>query len=129
MATRLDTLNEKWATGLSLDTFTVGEIYNEDVINTSIEIILSTLLGKRLFNLQVGSDFQLRLFDNMNGRFSEQLLTDTVAAIKLWDNRLVILEDYVRLIIDPDGNKAMIEIPYVVPSIGLKATFKRKIVR
>ena len=129
MATRADTLNDKWASDLALDTFTNGEIYNEDVINQSIEVILSTLLGKRLFNLSFGSNFQLRLFDSIDGSFAERLLDDTVKAIQAWDDRIQIFENYVRLTIDPDGNKAMIEIPYYVPSISLKSTFKRKIVR
>ena len=128
MATRADTLNEKWATDLSLDPFTNGEIYHEDVINQSIEVILSTLLGKRLFNLTFGSDFPRRIFDTLDSATSEKLLDDVVEAIKRWDNRLVIIDREVELTIDPDNNKALIVVPYIIPFIGKKAIFRRKIV-
>lgn len=128
MATRADTLNEKWATDISLDPFTDGEIYNEDVINQSIEVILNTLLGKRLFNLTFGSNFVRRLFDSMDSSFSERLIDDTIKAIRRWDNRLNIIESEVSLTIDFDNNKALIVIPYIIPRIGKKAYFKRKIV-
>ena len=120
--------NTKWAYDMSLDTFKHGEIYNEDVINQSIEVILMTLMGKRLFNTNFGSDFSLRVFENMTPDYGKQLLDDTIAAIKRWENRIVVLEADVRLILDPDSNKALIEIPYIISIIGTKASFKKKLI-
>ena len=128
MASRKDTSNEKWAYDIPIDTFKKGEIYNEDVLNQSIEMILLTLFGKRLFNTGFGSDFRNRLFDTMTEDYGTQLLNDTVGAIKRWENRIVILESEVKLVLDPDSNRAIIEIPYYIPIIGQKALFKKKII-
>lgn len=128
MASNNSTLTDKWAYDAPLDTFTYGEIYNTDVIDQSIEMILASLVGHRLFNRSFGTDFSIRLFDNMDTSFGQRLLKDTIKAIKQWENRIVVLEDQVRLVLDPDSNKALIEIPYYIPHIGEKSTFKKKII-
>lgn len=121
-------ISDKWAYDVPLDTFSYGEIYNTDVIDQSIEMILSSLMGHRLFNRSFGTDFALRLFDNMDTSFGNRLLKDTVIAIKRWENRIIVLDDQVRLVLDPDKNRALIEIPYYIPHVGIKSTFKKKII-
>jgi phage baseplate assembly protein W len=125
---RSELANTKLAFDISLDTFRDGEIYNEDVINQSIEMILMTKFGKRLFNSSFGSSFQARIFDNMSIDYGNKLLDDTVEAIKKWDNRIVISESDVRLVIDPDRNMASLTIPYTIRATGVKASFNKKIV-
>ena len=124
----INTYNEKWAYDAPLDAFTYGELYNTDVIDQSIEMILSSLVGHRLFNRSFGTDFSIRLFDNMDVSFGQKLLDDTLVAIKRWENRIIVLEDQVRLVLDPDSNKALIEIPYYIPRVGEKSIFKKKII-
>lgn len=129
MANKQTTDSEKWAYDIPLDTFKKGgEIYNYDVINQSIEMVLSSLLGRRLFNRGFGSDFPNRVFDNMTVTYGERLIDDTVKAIKRWEDRIFIIEDEVKLVLAPDQNMASLEIPYIIPKIGKKAIFKKKIV-
>jgi phage baseplate assembly protein W len=116
-----------WAKDLSINLSTVGEILNEDVINQSIELILATLHGERLFNSSFGSDFSLRVFDTIDEDFYEQVLDDTVDAIATWEDRITIIDDKVNLQILPDENTVYLTIPYIINIRRLKAEFRKKI--
>jgi len=126
---RIKKYADDWAFDLEIQLKKSGEIKNADVINQSIELILMTLPGERLFNPSFGSNFKLRLFDNMTVEFLERLLDDTVNAIKRWEDRITIIEPDVKLIINPDGNSAFIFIPYIIKERQLKADFQRKITK
>lgn len=128
MATRQDTLNEEWASDISINAFKDGNVSNMDAINQSLELILGTIMGERLFNINFGSMFQTRLFSNIDVDFLDNLLNDTVTAIKKWEDRVVVIEDAVRLSVVPDSNVASIYIPYIVKNIGVKNVFSKKIV-
>jgi len=120
---------DDWAFDLEIQLRQNGEIKNVDVINQSIEMILMTLPGERLFNPSFGSNFQLRLFDTLDKYFLNRLLDDTINAIKRWEDRITIIESDVRLTINPDGNSAFIMIPYIIKERHLKAVFQRKITK
>lgn len=118
---------DDWAYDLHIDSLSRGEITNVDVINQSIEMILTTLKGERLFNPAFGSDFQLRIFESIDEYFLERLIDDTVQAIKRWETRITILEDDVRLAIKPDNNSANLTIPYIINGRNIKGTFEKEI--
>jgi len=127
MQNNISRISTNWAFDLDKDMSTNGELKDVDVINQSIEMILSTLPGERLFNPTFGSDFQLRIFDTMDVDFLEVLIDDTLGAIKRWEDRIIIIDEEVRLTVNPDGNSAFIFIPYIIKDRQLKAEFKRKI--
>lgn len=127
MAINIFKYANNWAYDIDKDVSTYGEITDVDVINQSIEMILTTLRGERLFNLTFGSDFKLRIFDSMNEEFLERLIDDTVDAIRKWETRITIIEDKVKLVIRPDNNSAFIFIPYIINERNIKAEFKKKI--
>jgi len=118
---------DDWAYDLPIQLISKGEIVNEDVINQSIEMILATLRGERLFRPSFGSDFSRRLFDIMGDEFYNKLLDDTVEAIKRWEDRIVVLEDLVHLFVDDDNNSVTLTIPYIIKQRRIKAEFKKKI--
>lgn len=127
MAINIFKYANNWAYDLDKDMLTNGEVKDIDVINQSIEMILTTLRGERLFNPTFGSDFKLRIFDSMDEEFLERLIDDTVGAIQRWETRITIIEDKVKLIINPDNNSAFISIPYIINERNLKAEFNKKI--
>jgi len=129
MINRIKNFASDWAFDLSIESIKDGEIKNFDVINQSIEMILTTLPGERLFNPTFGSNFQLRLFDTMDKDFLELLLNDTVDAITKWEPRIMILDKEVRLNIYSNNNSAMILIPYIVKENRMKAEFKKNITK
>ena len=89
-------------------------------------MILTTLRGERLFNPAFGSDFTLRIFDTIDENMLEQLIDDTVGAIKRWEPRITIIESAVSLVVRPDSNAVFISIPYVINGRNIKATFEKQ---
>jgi len=118
---------DDWAYDLDIKTLSKGEIVNEDVINQSIEMILATTPGERLFRPSFGSNFSRRLFNVMDVSFYDQLLDDTTNAIKLWEDRIIVLNDEIKLKIDPDTHTATITIPYIIKQRNLKGQFYKVI--
>lgn len=116
-----------WAYDISKNVITTGEIINEDVINQSIEMILATPPGTRLFNLAFGSNFMYRIFDNMDSDYLEAVIDDTVNSIKFWEDRITIIESRVQLKVYPDRNAILLLIPYVINERKIKGEFSKVI--
>ena len=73
---------DSWAYDISKNVLSKGEIRDVDVINQSIESIIGTLFGERIFNLSFGSDLTLRIFDIQTKKSGEQVLNSITDAIK-----------------------------------------------
>lgn len=118
---------DDWAFDLSKNFTREGEIVNEDVINQSIEFILTTLHGERLFNTGFGSDFQLRVFDTIDKDFLSVLLDDTITAIQTWETRITIVPDDAKFQLNTDNQSIVITLPYIINARQIKAEFKKKL--
>jgi len=116
-----------WAVDIDNKILSVGEIYNVDVINRSIETILSTTLGSRLFNIGFGSDFSLRIFDNMDISYLEQMIVDTADSIEYWEDRIAIIRDEMSIVVNADNNTVLLTIPYIIKRRKILAEFKKVI--
>ena len=116
---------DNWAYDIPIKSLSRGEIVNTDVINQSIEMILATPRGSRLFNISYGSNFTLRVFDNMNEGSLEKLIDDTIVAINRWENRIIILEDQVQLTVDTDKHTIHLLIPYIIKQRQIKGEFSK----
>jgi phage baseplate assembly protein W len=128
MATPIKQFTDRWAYDIAQDIYHHGEVHDEDVINQSIELILSTAYGERFFNPSFGSSLPYRLFDTIDENFGERILDDIVVAINRWEDRITIMEDQMRMVINPDQNSINIVIPYIVKRNGKTSYFKKKII-
>jgi phage baseplate assembly protein W len=120
--------SDYWAYDIAKNVVSKGEVKNVEVINQSIEQILGTLYGERIFNLSFGSDLSLKLFEVVSKNKGERLLNDIVVAIEKWENRIRIIESQMKLIIDSDNNSIYISIPYIVRKESIKGIFSKKII-
>ena len=120
--------SDRWAYDISQNVVSKGETYDVDVINQSIENILMTFVGERIFNISYGSNLMLRVFEIISIRSGEQILNDIVKTIQRWEDRIEIIESDMKLTIDVDRNGALIEIPYRIKNTELKSMFKKKII-
>jgi phage baseplate assembly protein W len=105
----------------------VGELVNTDAIEQSIENILSTSYGERLFNPYFGSPLPLVLFENLTISQGEALLDSLIRAIETWEDRIILLKDRCTLNIDYDNNALDIGIAYVIKSNSQLANFERSV--
>lgn len=122
-----ETTKRSFAYDMSKDVLKKGEIYDTDVITQSIENILSTIRGERLFLLPFGSDLPLLLFEELNPSNGERILDSILDAIETWEDRIVLLRDAARMKIETDRNMLHLWIPYYVKNTTVTTTFERKI--
>ena len=120
--------SDVWATDLDKEPSKYGEIYDVDVINQSIELILGTSRGERLFIPQFGSGLPYRLFNTFTESEAEAILDLVIEDIQRWEDRITILQDESRIIVNLDNNYIVLIIPYIIKKRGIKSTFAKKIV-
>jgi phage baseplate assembly protein W len=119
---------DDWAYDISKGPTVVGEVLNEDAINVSIENILSTLRGERLFSPYFGSTLPLQVFEQIDVSIAENLLDELLDAIALWEDRITIIKSEIELNILTNENTLTLLIPYIINRNGLTGRFSRKIV-
>jgi len=118
--------NENWANDLSIKSIDSPELLVVDVINQSIEMILTTIPVQRLFNLSFGSSFTLMVFNNIrSARSLDTVIDDLVQDIKRWEDRITIVESDIRMNVNPDNNTVMLTIPYIINRIRKRAQFSK----
>jgi len=119
---------DRWAYDISQNVISKGEIWDVDVLNQSIELILGTVYGERLFNTSFGCGLQLRIFESMTPEAGEDILNEIARQLKLWEDRIIVLEDEMRLNFNGDSNSITITIPYIIRDRNLRSVFKKKII-
>lgn len=119
---------DSWAYDLDIKPITKGEAYDSDVINLSIENILSTLRGERLFNDRFGSILPMVFFEQLDYTSSYDLLESLLTSIKRFEKRITVIQDQVELNILTDQNAIILIIPYIINRTGLTNRFSKKVV-
>jgi len=121
--------SDSFAYDLANDVLTKGELYDYDVINQSIENILTTGFGERLFNPYFGSSLGNYLFEGMSNDFlnGSSLIKKLIDEISIWENRITFKQNECSIIADPDNNSIVLKLTYYVNKTNIKNVFKRKI--
>jgi len=110
------------------DVISKGEAKDEEAIAVSIENILSTYFGERLFNPYFGSVLPAQLFESLNEDNSQQLLDSIIEAIEIWEKRITIIKSKVHLTLVLDDNSMELSIPYVVNGSNIESKFDKRII-
>ena len=85
------------------------------------------MLGERLFNVGFGSILPVQVFSQLNFNQAEQLLNELVRSINIWESRVEVVEDQIKVNIDTQNNSMVLVIPYIIKRNGFTGTFSRKI--
>ena len=106
-----------------------GEAYDSEAINISIENILSTYYGERVFNPFFGCDLPATLFENLADELDiEKLLDNIIESIEMWENRIIILKDKVSVRLKRSEHALELYLPYVIKSSGITSSFEKRII-
>ena len=127
MATGRDFSRRAFAYDLSKNIITKGEIFDVDVINQSIENILSTIRGERMFLLPYGSELPVVIFENLDETNGDLLLEKLLDAIEVWEDRISVFREQVKMNINFGKNSLTLELPYRINENNITGTFVRNI--
>lgn len=119
---------ENWAVDVAVQSKSKGEVKDEEAVNQSIDTILTTGFGERLFNPQFGCKIVATLFEYLDDSGGEQLLDDAIEAIHIWENRVVVLSDFCKLRILPEQHAAIITIPYIIKKTNVTGKYQKKLI-
>ena len=118
---------QSWAYDLAKNVITDGEVYDSDAIEQSIENIIATIFGERLFFSEFGSSLSFVLFENVDARSAETVLDNVIDSVKRWEKRITISSKDCRLNIDSDNNSLSFKLPYTINTSNIKNVFERRI--
>ncbi len=93
-------------------------VFNEDAIKKSIEAILTTAYGSRVFRRQFGTRVMELLYepvDETTARNLERLIVDMTS---MWESR--IAEVKATVIPDPKNQQFYVDMRYSIPNLGNK---------
>ena len=121
-------ISSRWAYDIDKNPIDQGEIWDVDCINQSIELIIGTYPGERLFEPQFGLGLQYRIFNIASPEEAEALLEVVANALKVWEDRITVLESDMRVIANVDQHSVILIIPYQVKRNKIKSVFKKKLV-
>jgi len=128
MPKTLRNISERWAYDIDKNPIDQGEIWDVDAINQSIEMILGTMPGERLFNTPFGYGLQYKIFNIASPSEAEAILDEIVGALARWEDRISVVTNQMRIIADVDRHSVIIIIPYIIKINYIKSVFKKKIV-
>ena len=106
-----------------------GDILDQGVeaINSSIENILGTGFGERVFLPQFGSRIKSLLFENVNDSTAQEIFNVLTDAIKDWEPRISISFEESYIVPDIDNNSYQISLVYKILEIDLQGEFQANI--
>ena len=116
-----------YALDLHKKSLTVVECHDKEAIKQSIESIIMTQKGERIYNPNFGSFLNVELFKQLTPNNAESVLDRLIALIKKWEKRITILEDKCSMRIDNDNSTLYLNIIYVINAIGIIDVFGKKI--
>ena len=119
--------SDTWAYDLHKNIISKGEVYNTDVIDSSIESILSTSYGERFFNPYFGSVLAGLLFEGITVESAETLLDQIIDNIETWEDRITIDRPNSTITIIRDENALIISLPYTINKTAIQSSFERKV--
>lgn len=119
---------DHYAYDVNKNVLTGGELYDEEALKQSLEMIVSTLVGERIFS-QFGSTVTLQLFRNFSPSRSNDILNSIAAAVRQWDSRIKINEPNMRLFYDSTNpNEFILFIPFTIVPQQINSVFQKKII-
>lgn len=128
MAKTIRNISTRWAYDIDKNPIDQGEIWDVDCINQSIEMILGTIPGERLFNTSFGYGLQYRIFNIASPEEAESILNEAAKAIQKWEDRINLVESQMRIIADVDRHFVVLIIPYIIKRTGIQSIFQKKVI-
>lgn len=116
-----------FALDLNKKVLTNVDAVDKDVIHQSLEAILLTGVGERVFE-DFGSFLQTILFHRLDENNAENLLDEIISTISRYENRITVISNSCALNISRQTQTMRLKIVYYINSDGAIGEFNKKIV-
>lgn len=87
-------------------------------IQQSIDMILLTRRGERLFNIPFGASFADNLFDLIDDVTAARIRNILSYSLSVWDPRIRVIQSMLKVTPYPDDVRYDIEVGYQIAGIG-----------
>lgn len=117
-----------FALDLSKQPFTKVQVIDKDAISQSMEAIIMTSKGERVFNPNFGSTLSSNIFKLMTEQRGEDILDYLISLLRQYEKRITIYDDKCTILIDSERHVLTINIAYTIKYVSLTQIlyFKRK---
>lgn len=117
-----------YALDLSKKALTETDALDAKAINQSIENIIMTDFGERVFEPKFGINLSTVVFNRLDSRSGEVLLDNIISQIINFEPRITILSNSCSLNISKQTNSIRLQIIYIINKTNTPAEFNKKIV-
>ncbi len=118
---------DNYAIDLSKKALSVSDVYDSQALLQSVENIILTIPGERVFQLDFGSPLMTTTFRNINEQNGERLLDAIIDAINKFEPRVRVISSKCVLQLIPSQNSLNIEIPFIVLKSGAYLEYNKKL--
>ena len=118
---------DNYAIDLSKKSISVSDVYDSQALLQSVENIILTIPGERVFQLDFGSPLMTTTFRNINEQNGERLLDAIVDAINKFEPRVRVISSKCVLQLIPSQNSLNIVIPFIVIKSGAYLEYNKKL--
>lgn len=118
---------DNYAIDLSKKSLSVSDVYDSQALLQSVENIILTIPGERVFQLDFGSPLMTTTFRNINEQNGERLLDAIIDAINKFEPRVRVISSKCILQLIPSQNSLNIVIPFIVIKSGAYLEYTKKL--
>jgi len=116
-----------YAIDLSKNSLTDSDVYDAKALIQSVENILLTIPGERVFEPGFGSPLMATVFKNLNTESGEKLLDSLISSINRFEPRVRVLPKQCGLEINQAQNKLTISIVFIALKTGNVITYRKTV--
>lgn len=118
---------KNYAIDLAKKSLTVSDIYDSQALLQSIENILLTVPGERVFEPEFGSFLTATTFRNLTTESGERLLDSLIKSITRFEPRVKVISSKCQLMIDKTQNSVSIKIVFVSKDSNTPMEYTKKL--
>ena len=120
---------DTYAYDLHTNIISKGEALDDEAINVSIENILTTYYGERVFNPYFGCDLPMTVFENMVDETEvERLIENIIESIERWEDRIILIKSKIIVKIVRNDNSMELHLPYIIKNSQLTSSYDKRII-
>jgi phage baseplate assembly protein W len=118
---------DNYAIDLAKESLTVSDVYDSKAILQSIENIILTVPGERVFEPEFGSILMSTVFRNITNQSGERLLDSLIASINKYETRVTVISKDCKLYVNSRENSISLSIPFIINKTKAYAQYTKKL--